>query len=400
MRAIRDLLAVALACALLGGSLGGCAHGGGSRAAATTGNASASVTGSGTSSASRTSTLPAIAPSDILEPPSYQGFEPLPIFTYHTVDPKLKNFIAITPAVFEAQLKILKSGGYNAITARDLVAHQTSGTPLPPKPVMISFDDGWRNQYVYAEPLLKKYGFKATFFINPQPISKGYPGYLTTAMVRGLAKDGNDIESHTWRHLSMIRTAGQDAATFQRKNITQLTFSTSWIKRVTGQTPVAICYPFGFYDTEAIGMAQRAGYKAGFTVDEGVADARPWDAFGLKRFTIDPTQSLADFRDRLQSGPVPVTDIQPPPATRVAGITTTVSADITAVPPSIGHLTMTSGPSMKGLHVETRDGRRYLVAVIRRAKTGLRTIEVRGSDAGGREYVSSWVIVLGDPVPK
>lgn len=405
MRATRDLIALGVACALLGVSLGGCARATKDSAAGPApAGAQSESSGSASSSAGSTSepgSLPSTAPlaaqASVLEPPSYGGFEPLPIFTYHSVDPTLKNFIAIAPSTFEAQLKVIKSGGYQPITARQLVDHQLHGTPLPPKPVMITFDDGWRNQFVYAEPLLQKYGFKATFFINPQPITQGYPAYLTRGMVVSLARDGNDIESHTWRHLSLIRSRSQSAATFQQHNMSQLTLATTWIRKVVGQQPVALCYPFGSYDTEAIAMAQRAGYKAGFTVDEGVADARPWDAFGLKRFVIQPTDSLGNFKACLNSAPMPVTDIQPPPATRVAGITTTVSVDITDVPPSVMGFSMTSGPSMKGLQIVSRNGRRYAVAVIRKGKVGLREVETRGVDNSGREYVSSWVIVLGDP---
>jgi hypothetical protein len=87
-------------------------------------------------------TLPQIAEADLLQPPAYDGFEPLPSFTYHHVDPKLKNNIAITPATFESQLKMLSNMGYHTVTARQVVEHQTKGTPLPDKPVMITFDDG------------------------------------------------------------------------------------------------------------------------------------------------------------------------------------------------------------------------------------------------------------------
>ena len=158
--------------------------------------------------------VPQIKPES-LQPPSYAGYERLPSFTYHHVDPKLKNDIAITPATFEAQLKVLKDGGYHTITARQLADYHSKGTPLPDKPVMITFDDGWKNQYEYAAPLLKKYGFVATYFINPQPIGRG-SAYMTKDMLVQLTKDGNDIEPHTWTHKQLTRTRKDDQLEFQR----------------------------------------------------------------------------------------------------------------------------------------------------------------------------------------
>lgn len=341
----------------------------------------------------------AIAPADTLQPPDYSGYERLPVFTYHHVDPKLKNDITLTPAAFEAQLKVLKDGGYHAITARQLYEHQRNGSALPDKPVMITFDDGWRNQFTYAAPLLKKYGFTATYFINPQPIASGYQAYMTADMVKTLAQDGNDVESHTWRHLKLIRSRDVSAASFQAANMSQLKLATDWIRRVVGVQPVALCYPFGYYDLEAIGMAQKAGYALGFTTDEGVADARPWDALAMKRFTVQRSDSLDRFKARLDSEPMPITDIQPAPGARVIGISTTVTVDVTNVPEEVQGFTLTSGPSLKNVKIVERGGRRYAEGRIAKGRVGLRVVVARGKDASGRVYVSSWVIVLGNPAP-
>ncbi|HEY5541497.1 MAG TPA: polysaccharide deacetylase family protein, partial [Coriobacteriia bacterium] len=322
--------------------------------------------------------------------------EPLPCFTYHTIDPKLKNEIAITPATFESELKILANLGYHSITARQLYEHQSKGTALPDKPVMITFDDGWRNQYTYAFPLLKKYGMVATFFINPQPIAGKYRGYLTRDMVLALAHGGNDIESHTWRHLKATRDRTGSADSFQRKNMSQLTLANEWIRKVVGQEPVALCYPFGYYDLETIGMAQRAGYRLGFTVEEGVADARAWDAFQIKRFTISNLETTASFKRRLLSGVLPVRDIHPAPGSRVVGIDATVTVDISAMPAGITDVKLSSGPGLRNMHIVQRRGHTYAEATFHKAKVGFREISMRGTGADGRKYYASWGIVLGD----
>ncbi|MDR3686888.1 MAG: polysaccharide deacetylase family protein [Coriobacteriia bacterium] len=399
-RFIRRIPAIALVLALACLPLAGCGRKAASAQLASGAGASSATSSAGGAKGGAKASVyggqVVVAPATMLEPPDYAGFEPLPCFTYHTVSPKVKNGIAITPATFESQLKTLADLGYHTITARQLWQHQAQGTPLPSNPVMITFDDGWRNQFTYAAPLLKKYGMVATFFINPQPISSKYGGYLTSDMVLALAKDGNDIESHTWRHLKLTRDRTDSADAFQRKNISQLVLANDWIRKVVGQQPVALCYPYGYYDLEAIGMAQRAGYKLGFTTDEGIADARAWDAFQIKRFTITSAETALSFKRRLLSGALQVRDITPAPASRVVGITTTVTVDITAVPAGITGLRLTSGPSLHTTQFVERNGHRYAEALFSNAKVGFREISMLGTDADGRKYYASWGIVLGD----
>ena len=406
-RGSHHLLAVVVCLVLASIPLAGCA---GKSAAAgqtssltvsksATGGAASGTQGSvkiGAFSSAGSIQYPVIAENSLLEPPSYAGFEPLPSFTYHHVDPKITNDITITPATFEAELKTLQSLGYHSVTAREVVEHQIKGTPLPDKPVMLSFDDGWITQYTNAWPLLQKYGFKATFFINPQPISAGYRAYLTRDMVETLAKAGNDIESHTWRHYPLTRSRTVSAAAFQKGNVSELTRASAWIATAAGQAPVAICYPYGYYDLEAIGLARAVGYSAGFSVDEGVSDARPWDAFQMKRFTITSAETADSFRRRLLSGPLPVTDIQPAPGSRSVGTDTKVSVNIADVPSSIGGVHLSGGPAMKKMQIVTRDGKKYVEAVIHGGRVGFHAISVTGTDASGRAYYASWGIETGD----
>ena len=368
----------------------------GAEAQATSGAASA--TGSGAATGAAAAQAGAATPQsgpDSLQPPSYEGYEPLVSFTYHHVDPKLVNEITITPATFEAQLKAMKAAGYQTVTARELLKHQTDGTPLPPKPVMLTFDDGWRNQYTYAAPLLDKYGYKGVFFINPQSIGT-YPAYMTRAMIESLDTRGHDIESHTWQHLRLTRKRDVSAATFQKRMKRQFTLSDAWIKSVTGKKPVALCYPFGFYDTETVAFAGANGYKLAFTVDEGIADARPWDAMVMKRFTMQRVYSLATFKSLLNAAPLQVRDIQPGPGSRVVGLATTIRVDITDVPASVKGIKIYGGPSVKATTISQKDGRRFAAAPLVKSAVGLKAITLKAHDTAGRKYFASWVLTMGD----
>ena len=91
----------------------------------------------------------------------------VPILMYHHLDPQAdgSNSMAVTPAQFDRQMAALKEAGYTAVSPEQLRAYVQSGQPLPEKPVLITFDDGYYSNYEYAFPILQKYGMKATIFV-------------------------------------------------------------------------------------------------------------------------------------------------------------------------------------------------------------------------------------------
>ena len=103
----------------------------------------------------------------------------IPIFIYHSVRPeysketRVQHEYSITPQLFEQQLQYLHDNGFTVISMNELVHDvQNATTSGIAKPVVLTFDDGWENQYVYAFPLLKKYNATATFYIYTNPIGK------------------------------------------------------------------------------------------------------------------------------------------------------------------------------------------------------------------------------------
>ena len=92
----------------------------------------------------------------------------LPIIMYHSLlkDEKYQGKYVLSPDLFESDLKYLEQNGYTTIVIQDLIDYFDKGTPLPEKPIMLTFDDGYYNNYLYAYPLLKKYNSKAVISIN------------------------------------------------------------------------------------------------------------------------------------------------------------------------------------------------------------------------------------------
>lgn len=189
-----------------------------------------------------------------------------PILVYHSVHPfrkgetRLQRRFDVTPEVFERQLKYLVDGGYSAIGEDDLTAALSGGVRLPNKSVILTFDDGWRNQYRYAFPLLKKYGLKATFFVWTEAIDRRL--FMNWRQVRELKEAGMEVEAHSLSHPYLTRL--KDG---------RLRDEIFGVKRTLEEklgVPVRhFAYPFGLYDDEVVKLVKAAGYATARTTNRG-----------------------------------------------------------------------------------------------------------------------------------
>ena len=102
-----------------------------------------------------------------------------------------------------AHLDRLQAEGYTTISLYQLLAHLTQGVPLPEKPVVITFDDGYRDTYENAFPLLRAHGMTATFFVITDFIDEQRPLYLSWDMAREMLAAGMSIESHSRNHFTL-----------------------------------------------------------------------------------------------------------------------------------------------------------------------------------------------------
>ena len=134
------------------------------------------------------------------------------ILVYHSIAPtpnKKESLMTlhyrITPSTFESQMQYLKNNGYNTITLSTLIKSIINKTLLPKNDVVLTFDDGWKNQYTYAYPILKKYNFIGTFFIITSYPTDKYPAYMSWDQILSLDKSGMEIGSHTVHHLNMTK---------------------------------------------------------------------------------------------------------------------------------------------------------------------------------------------------
>ncbi|MHB8860328.1 MAG: polysaccharide deacetylase family protein [Minisyncoccota bacterium] len=184
----------------------------------------------------------------------------LPILVYHIVRPSYPSdsaavrAIAVTPETFDAQMNYLKSVGYHVVQFSDLENHFASGAPLPPHPVILSFDDGWSDQFKYAFPILQKYQYPATFFVFTNAI--GRKGFLTWDDLHTLVASGMRVGDHTRSHpyLTSVRNA---SALWDEIDGSKLL-----LEKKLGSPVDEFAYPFGRYDPAIISLVRKAGYKS------------------------------------------------------------------------------------------------------------------------------------------
>ncbi len=193
----------------------------------------------------------------------------VPILMYHYVSElpadadKYRIDLTITPALFRSHLAYLQEQGYSTISLYDLDAALLTGAPLPPKPVVLSFDDGYIDHYVNVFPALQAYGFTGTFFIITALADANRPDYVNWSQIREMADAGMSMESHTKDHVDL---RGRDYDTL----VYQMLGSLESLTAYTGQTAHMFSYPIGHYDGMTLAVARQLPIWRAVTTERGV----------------------------------------------------------------------------------------------------------------------------------
>ena len=150
---------------------------------------------------------------------------------------------------------MLADSGYHTILPDQLHDYLTKGTPLPDKPIMLTFDDTCLDQYTIAAPELEKHGFKGVFFI--MTVSLGRPRYMSKEQVKALSDAGHAIGSHTWDHHNVKKYQGDDWKKQLDKPAKQL-------ESITGKPIEYFAYPFGLWNEPALPQLEKRNFKLAF----------------------------------------------------------------------------------------------------------------------------------------
>ena len=211
----------------------------------------------------------------------------VPVLMYHAVSDDLWGYwdLFVSPETMEQELLYLQENGYETIWFEDL-----SHVEDFEKPVILTFDDGYDDNYTELFPLLQKYNAKATIFVIPKAI--GTPHKMTAEQVRELSRSGLvSIQSHTYSH-------GNLSLMDEQTLIFEMEQSQNYLAALTGQVPYAVCYPEGKNSELSIEVAGR--YYAYGLLMNGMLYNTSDDPLRVKRFYVPRGYDLGSFRWSVQ----------------------------------------------------------------------------------------------------
>ncbi|MCD7971384.1 MAG: polysaccharide deacetylase family protein [Candidatus Azobacteroides sp.] len=220
------------------------------------------------------------------------------ILMYHHIgnkyDEKSGGFFVLSN-MFEKQLDLLVREGFYPISLSEVEDCFINKKKIPSRSVLLTFDDGYANNYEFAYPLAKKKNIPIAIFVNTGEISQK-PEMLTWEQIKEMQKSGVvDISSHGMFHKRLRRLSDEEA-------LYELTESKSMIEKETGKVVQSFCYPFGAFDKRVRKLVFEAGYKMDFGTRKGI-NHWPWNsARPLLRAHIMHGESMEDFPCQLKTG--------------------------------------------------------------------------------------------------
>ena len=194
----------------------------------------------------------------------------------------------VPPARFAAHMRYLARHHYHVVTLQEVWIHWRRGALLPRKPVVVSFDDGFRTWYTEAYPVLHRYGWAGTMNLSVSHLD-GVD--MRVSWIRTLIADGWELDSHSLTHRDLTHLAGRDL----RREVAG---SRKRLRTLFGAQVNFFCYPSGRYDARVIAAVRAAGYQGATTTDQGLAV--PDQRFTLRRVRIDGDDDAADVVAKLE----------------------------------------------------------------------------------------------------
>ena len=218
---------------------------------------------------------------------------PLPIIMYHEVKPDKSGKDAIQPWELESDLRWLAENGYTTVVMADVIAYVRDGTPLPEKPIVLSFDDGYYNNYVYVLPLLRQYAARIVFSLlgrNTDDFTE-WPSesidyahvtwdQLNEMLDTGLVEVQNhsyDLHAYTSERHGCMQNRGESDAAYTELLRADLQRLQDELAERTGRTPDTFAYPYGKYSDRTDQVLRGMGFQATLSCD-----------WGINRLTHDP----------------------------------------------------------------------------------------------------------------
>ena len=227
------------------------------------------------------------APQWVLQGP---GEIIVPILLYHHIgiSPQGGTVYYVSPEAFDQQMNLLYQWGYETISVEQLVRALKEGALLPPKPIILTFDDGSETIFTTAMPILQRYGFTGVAYIVRNYVN--IPRYMSADQIRGLHAARWEIGSHGLSHIELTSQP--------RKHEAEVIESRRRLEALLGVPVLSFAYPFGVYDDDSLIYVRNAGYIAAMGLGNEALHTDQ-DFFYLYRQPVKGTDDLRTFSQLL-----------------------------------------------------------------------------------------------------
>jgi peptidoglycan/xylan/chitin deacetylase (PgdA/CDA1 family) len=213
----------------------------------------------------------------------------VPILLYHHIGySQDESAYYVSPYAFEQQMYLLRAWGYQTIPVELMVRAIKGGALLPPKPIILTFDDGSESVFTAAHPIMQKYNFTGTAYIVHSYI--GIAHYMNVNQIRELHAAGWEIGSHSLSHVDLTERADR-----QREEVIE---SRRRLESSLGVPILSFAYPFGAYNADSIQFARQAGYIAALGLGNETLQGNK-NLYYLYRMNIQGSYDLGTFASLL-----------------------------------------------------------------------------------------------------
>jgi len=223
----------------------------------------------------------------------------IPVLLYHRVIPKNgitgKHKLHVWEPQFRRQMQWLKDNNYQTFTFRDVAAGLNTGAQ---KQIILTFDDGYEDNYQILFPILREFGFKAVIFLvtrckqNDWSIAQGEPALnmMNAIQIKEMDAYGIEFGGHTQHHVDLKNAD----ATKQQQEISGCYND---LEQLLGKKPVSFSYPYGAYNNDTFGLVKNAGFSYAVTTIFGPTEFAQ-NPFCIRRLEIRPKSGMFNFRHK------------------------------------------------------------------------------------------------------
>jgi peptidoglycan/xylan/chitin deacetylase (PgdA/CDA1 family) len=198
--------------------------------------------------------------------------------------------LVVSPTLFAAQMRVLHAAGWRTSTAAELASSLQHGIAVAPRTFVITIDDGWRDGYTEALPVLQSFGYRATYYVIGKRI--GARRSLGGDELQALAAAGMEIGDHTFDHHAL-----PSLPSVMRRF--EITAGADRIAQAVGQAPVTFCYPDGRFSPDVEAQVAQAGFGLALTTQPGTQAS--WSTrYAVPRLRVTPGTTPAALQARMQ----------------------------------------------------------------------------------------------------